>query len=105
MAKQEMREKLRSEIQAVDAATLLPHQRRDALLLLAAEADLLDVALAIAADDASIVGALVADGQVQRPTLGEMADFCINTELRFQFVILQPYVLAQVILPKAPDLS
>lgn len=93
----DLREKLRGEIQVVDASSLLPHQRRGALLIAQRSVDILDVAVAIASDDASRVAALVEEGSVYKPSLGQLADWCVDTELRMQFVILQPYVLAQPI--------
>ncbi|MBT8495961.1 MAG: DUF2288 family protein [Deltaproteobacteria bacterium] len=97
----DLRAKLRSEIQAVDAAALLPHQRRDALLVLEPSVDLLDIAVAIAKDDVAAITGLIADGRLSKPDLGELADWCVDVELRFQFVIVQPYVLAQKLPKKA----
>jgi hypothetical protein len=93
----DLRDKLRSEIQAVDAASLLPHHRRGALFIVRVEVDILDVAEAVAADDAAKVAGLIEENKLYRPELGELADWCADTELRLQFVILQPYVLAQPI--------
>ena len=99
----DLRAKLRSEIEAVDAATLVPHHRRDALLVLEPSVDLLDTAVAIASDDVSVVTGLVADGRLTKPSLGELADWCVDLELRFQFVIVQPFVLAQKLPKSSPE--
>lgn len=93
----ELREKLRGDIQVVGAKELLPHQRRDALLIVRKDVDILDVALAIANDQALEVSGLIEERKVYKPNLGELADWCVDLDLRLQFVILQPYVLAQVI--------
>lgn len=100
-----LREKLRAEIASVDAAALVPHHHRGALFVLETAADILDVALAIAEDDSATIEALLADGRLRRPSSAELADWCVDGALRFQFVILQPFVLAQPILPvaKAPE--
>ena len=105
MAEDELREKLRLEIQVVDAATLLPHQRRDALLMVRSTVDILKVALAIADDEAKKVALLLEEKSVYRPTLGEMADWCVDLDVRFQYVILQPYVLAQALDRPKTELS
>ncbi len=97
MTDEELRTKLREEVQAVDAATLVPHHRRGALLILAQRVDLVDTAVAIGADNADLVGKLIDQGMLSRPSLGQIADWCVDLELRFQFVIVQPYVLAQVL--------
>lgn len=90
-----LRQKLLDEVAAVDAAALVPHHRRGALLMLAIEVDLVETALAIATDDTATVEALIREGAIARPTLAQLADWCVDTSLRFQFLILQPYVLAQ----------
>ena len=95
MAADELREKLRAEIASVDAAALVPHHRRGALLVLSPDEDLLGAAVAIAADDTEAVAALVKRDALTKPSLGQLADWCVDTGLRFDFVILQPYVLAK----------
>lgn len=97
MSEPDLREKLRGEIAVADAAVLLPHQRRDALLVVLPEVDLLEIAVAIASDQAEPVAELLAEKKLYKPTLGQLADWCVDLELRFQYVILQPYVLAQVL--------
>jgi hypothetical protein len=97
MIAEDLRSKLRSEIASVDATALLPHHRRGALLMLSPDQDLLEVAVAIASDDARAVSALVEKQALSRPTLGQLADWCVAADQRFQFVILQPYVLAQAL--------
>ena len=105
MADQEMRDKLRGEIEVAGAEALLPHQRRNALLIVVPEVDILDVAKAIAADEAEILDVLMADNKVYKPSLGELADWCVDPELQLQYVILQPYVLAQVVQSPKIELS
>lgn len=80
------------------ADALLPHHRRGALIIARPELDLLDVACAIAEDQSERIAELLADGRLYKSDLGELADWCADRELRVQFVILQPYVLAQRIL-------
>ena len=101
MSEVDLRAKLAGEVQAIDAATLLPHHRRGALVAVAAATDILDVAEAVARDDLATIERLLAEGAIFKPSIGQMADWCVDTELRFQFVIVQPYVLAQPI-GKAP---
>jgi hypothetical protein len=95
MAEPSLRDKIRTEIQRAVAADLLPHQRRDALFVLAPEVDILEVAVAIAEDDTTRVERHLEEGSLERPTLAQMAEWCVDRELVFQFVILQPYVIAQ----------
>ena len=96
-----LREKLRSEMEQVDAAALLPHHRRGALIIAAEGVDLLEAAVAVATDDTPAVQEHLEAGSLRRSTLGEMADWCVDTSLRLRFVIVQPYVLAQVMTAEA----
>jgi len=65
------------------------------------EFDILDAAVAIADDEVAEVEALLASKKLYKPSLGQLADWCVDLELRFQYVILQPYVLAQAV--KRPE--
>ena len=80
-----VRDKLRSEVLSSYWEDLAPHQARGALLLLAPELDLLDAAEAMAHDDTARVSA------------GEAAQLEATEDLRFQFVVVQPWVLAQAL--------
>ncbi len=100
-----LRDKLRADIASVDAAALVPHHHRGALFVLAIAEDILEVALAIAEDDATSIEALLADGRLRRPSSAELADWCVDGGLRFQFVILQPFVLAQPIAKTSESLK
>lgn len=93
-----IRAKLSAEVNSVDAEGLLPHQRRQGLLMLAPERDLLDAAMAIATDQTETVRSLTGSGALYKPSLAQMADWVVDRSLRFQFVVVQPYVLAQQIL-------
>ena len=94
---EELREKLKSDVQATGAPELLPHHRRGALFMVREDVDILDAAVAIASDEAATVEALINDGKLFKPSLAELSDWCVDLDLRFQFVILQPYVLAQAL--------
>lgn len=105
MAEKELRESLRGKMDVVTAAQLLPHHRRDALFIVPPEFDILDAAVAIAGDDVAEVEALLALKKLYKPSLGQLADWCVDLDLRFQYVILQPYVLAQVVERPKSELS
>ncbi len=94
------RPKLRAEIQHVDWPALLPHAERGALVLVDTALDLLDVAVAVANDDAAQVRQWLEATQLKRCDPANEAS--VLAPLRFQFVIVQPYVLAQTI-PHEPE--
>ncbi len=95
----DLRAKLRGEISHVSADALLPHHRRGALVVAAADLDLLDAAVAIAEDDVDAVTDFIESGRLAKPSLGDLASWCVDEERRFQFVIVRPYVLAQRLPP------
>jgi hypothetical protein len=97
----DVRNKLRREVMSSHWEDLAPHQQRGALLLLAPALDLLDVAVAIAGDDKERVTALLKGGQLRRAGEADRARYEHDadevSEVRFQFVIVQPWVLAQAL--------
>jgi hypothetical protein len=80
---------------------LAPHQQRGALLLLAPALDLLDVAVALAGDDTERLKGWLASGVVRRANEQDRARYESDAEeeagIRFQFVIVQPWLLAQAL--------
>lgn len=90
-----LRDKLRSEIMAASWPELRYQFARGGLFLVAAAADLLEVAEAIASDDRARVELLLADASLRRVTDDDARVFEGAPTTRFQFVIVQPWVLAQ----------
>lgn len=88
-----IRQKLKAEVQAVNWPDLKPHAARGALLLLDPGLDLLDVATAVATDDVKAIEKWLQSNQIQKATTDAEAE----QTTRFQFVIVQPYVLAQAL--------
>lgn len=92
-----LREKLRSEVMACAFEDLAPHLSRGALLLAEPTVDFLDVAYAIARDDRASVERFLQAAQLRRAGEPDQALFGALAEQRFQFVVVQPWVLAQPI--------
>lgn len=80
---------------------LAPHQQRGGLLLVAPTLDLLDVAVAMATDDKQRITAWLASGALRRASEQDRARFETDAEedtaLSFQFVVVQPWVVAQAL--------
>ena len=92
------RAKLRTEVMAVRWSDLVPQFARGALLLIEKRLDLLDVAEAMARDDRSTIEAFLSDGDLRRASDHDAHGFtAAAAEARFQCVIVQPWVLAQLI--------
>ncbi len=92
---------LRAElVQDLDEAEwnwLIPHARRDAVVVVAAELDLLDVGVAIASDNVSSVQHWIGEQLLYKPSPDQLADWNVNLTKRFNTLIVQPYVLVQPI--------
>ena len=91
-----LRDKLRNEVLEVEAAALVPHYRRGALIIVGPSCALLDVALAVAEDRAEVVEEWLATGVVYRPSVTQIAQWCMDEAVRLEFVITQPFVLARL---------
>ncbi|MET0341784.1 MAG: DUF2288 family protein [Polyangiales bacterium] len=97
----DLRDKLKSEIMPGAWPELRYQFARGGLLLVRPDHDLLEVALAIATDDQAEVGRLLSEGALWRARDDDARAFEAAAH-RFQFVIVQPWVLAQGIgLPAA----
>ena len=90
--------KLRGEVLDARWQDLAPHFARQALLLIAPTIDLLEVAATMARDDVPRIQALLEAGALARPSADD-ADRWSAQPVRFQAVIVQPWVLAQPLGP------
>jgi hypothetical protein len=89
------REKLRAEIMPARWPELLYQFATGRLLLARADADLLDLAEELARDDKAKVEARLTNGELRRCSDDDARAFQADASVRFQFVIVQPWVLAQ----------
>lgn len=94
------REKLASEVLACQWLDLAPHHTRDGLLLVRADLDLLVAASALADNRADRIEVWLAVGRMWRCDDAIAADLEAR-DPRFQFVIVQPWVVAQELVESA----
>ncbi|MFO7577264.1 MAG: DUF2288 domain-containing protein [Pelovirga sp.] len=88
-------EKFARDLAAVEWRELRIHMRRDALVRVAAELDLVSVAGAVAADEVDRVQGWIAGGQLDKPTCDCLAQWETNLDKPFRMLIVQPYILIQ----------
>jgi hypothetical protein len=90
---------LRAELaESVDEAEwnwLAPHARRDSVIVVKPELDLLDVGVAIANDNVAQVQRWIAEDLIHKPYPTQLSDWNLNQMKRFNALIIQPYVLVQ----------
>ena len=79
----------------MDWKPLEAHAKRGGLILVDPRLDLVDVAVAVAADDTGRVEGWMARRQLLKPTQNQIELWRQETDERFTVVIVQPYVLAQ----------
>jgi hypothetical protein len=97
----DLRTKLASEVSVTSARDLVPHFARGGLLMLAPQLDLLDCAVAIARDERLGIEGWLSAGVLWRATDQDGRRLVAEPDARYQFVIVQPWVLAQALAPPA----
>lgn len=90
---------LRAELaESLDEAQwdwLIPHAKRDSVIVVSPELNLLDVGVAIASDNTTSVQHWISESLIAKPTSTQLNDWNLDRSKRFQALILQPYVLVQ----------
>jgi hypothetical protein len=92
-----LRESLARTLDEAEWGWLEPHAARGALLLVARELELIEVAMAMARDDAASLQVWLTRKQVGRPDREQLDAWKVTPQRRFMSVIVQPYVLIQEI--------
>ena len=94
-----MMENLRKQLtELVDEAQLewlKPHIQKDAVILVVAELDLLDVGVAIASDNTQSVQHWIGEQLLVKPSPEILNRWNTNPNQKFQAMIVQPYVLVK----------
>ncbi|MDA0672189.1 MAG: DUF2288 domain-containing protein [Cyanobacteria bacterium] len=94
-----MSEDLRAELtNLVGPATwhnLLPHAARDNLVVVNAGLDLVEVGLALTADNVTAVQRWISEALISKPTAEQLQHWDRDRSRQFQALIVQPYVLIQ----------
>lgn len=92
-----IRNKLQDELDTVDWRALRSQLRRDSVILVAPELDLVEVAWSVARDRAAVVDGWIAAGQLRKPELTELAAWERDLEKPFRMLIVAPYLLIQAV--------
>jgi hypothetical protein len=91
----DLRSELQESIDQAEWSWLSPHADRDAVIIVSADLNLLDVGVAIANDNASSVQQWITDQLLYKPSLEQKIIWDQNQGKRFNALIVQPYVLIQ----------
>ena len=90
-----MVESFKRDLAEVNWRELKIHLQRDAIIIVSAELDLIDVGVAVADDDKTLVETWVTSNQLNKPTETQLKSWEQNPEQRFQMLIVQPFILIQ----------
>ncbi len=92
-----MVESFKRDLAEVNWRELKIHLQRDAIIIVAAELDLIEVAVAVANDDKARVETWIAENQLVKPTVEQLESWEQEPDNRFQMLIVQPFILVQEI--------
>jgi hypothetical protein len=84
---------LAQELAEVTWTDLIPHAKRDAIIVVTAGLDLVTVGTAIAQDEVLQVHRWIQEALIHKPLAEQLADWNQTPSCRFQTLIVQPYVL------------
>ena len=90
-----LKERLNKDIADISWQELLPHARRDAVIIVKSELDLSEVAVAIAQDNTSLVQGWIASQSVAKPTAAQLSLWNDNPQKQFRVLIVQPFVVVK----------
>ena len=90
-----MVESFKRDLAEVSWRELKIHLKRDAIIIVAAELDLVDVGVAVADDDKASVETWIAACQLNKPTEKQLESWEQAADKRFQMLIVQPFILVQ----------
>jgi hypothetical protein len=76
---------------------LIPHVKRDAVIVVALGLEVLDVGVAIATDNIPQVQLWIDEQLITKPSPAQLGEWNENPQKRFQTLIVQPYVIVQEI--------
>lgn len=88
-----MRERLTETLGDVLWTDLRPHAARDMVIIVDEGLDLIDVAVAVASNEAAAVNGWIQAGKLTKPTTEELARWPLQPEARFRSLIVAPFVL------------
>lgn len=91
----DLRTELAETLDETEWSWLIPHAKRDALILVTQNLHLLDVGVAIADNNVASVQHWIGEQLIYKPSADQLSHWNQNPTRRFTALIVQPYVLAQ----------
>jgi hypothetical protein len=91
----DLRAELAETLDEAEWNWLAPHARRDSLIVVKSELNLLDVGEAIANDNVASVQRWIEEDLIAKPSSDQLSAWNQDQAKRFSALIVQPYVLVQ----------
>jgi hypothetical protein len=91
----DLRAELTEMLDEAEWEWLMPHVKRDAVVIVTPDLDLIDVGIAIANDNTTAVQRWISEQQIYKPSPAQISVWEQEQSHRFQALIVQPYVLVQ----------
>ncbi|MDJ0534194.1 MAG: DUF2288 domain-containing protein [Xenococcaceae cyanobacterium MO_207.B15] len=91
----DIQERLTKDIATIDWRDVLPHAKRDVVIVVDAALDLVAVGEAIAQDNTSLVSRWIQQKQIAKPSANQLSQWNNNPEKQFITLIVQPFVIVQ----------
>lgn len=97
---EDIRARLAENVDVAEWDWLIPHVKRDAVVVVDGSLDLLDVGVAIASDNTSSVQHWISEALIYKPSPEQMSFWNENRAQKFNAIIVAPFVLVQESLPQ-----
>ncbi len=92
-----LKDRLRQEIGECLSSDLQNHLKKEVVILVSNELDLLEVALKVAQDDSAVVSGWMKSSLLARPSLQAIERWQKDPQAPFRSIIVQPFVLVQAL--------
>jgi hypothetical protein len=92
---EDIKSRLAENLDVAEWDWLVPHVKRDALVVVNPDLDLLDVGVAIASDNVSSVQRWISEALICKPSPEQLSDWNQNRTKKFDAIIVDPFVLVQ----------
>jgi hypothetical protein len=92
---EDIRARLAENLDVAQWDWLIPHVKRDALVVVTPQLDLLDVGVAIASDNVSSVQRWISEALIYKPSPEQVSNWNQNPTTKFDAIIVDPFVVVK----------
>jgi hypothetical protein len=89
----DIKTQLAQEIAQMPWIDIIPHAKRDNVIVVDQSLNLLEVGVEVGNDNVTVVNRWIEEGLIFKPTQQQLNDWNENPQQKFNTIILQPFVL------------